>query len=89
VIAVDLDGRSEVTLHVDSFPCCADWLPDGRRRERLARREAEAAAVDVRVAAGIDDQLVSRGRVRGGRECVTSEASWTASSASLREPSIR
>jgi sugar lactone lactonase YvrE len=30
VIAVDLDGRSEVMLHVGSFPCCADWLPDGR-----------------------------------------------------------
>jgi sugar lactone lactonase YvrE len=30
VIAVDLDGRSEVMLRVGSFPCCADWLPDGR-----------------------------------------------------------
>jgi sugar lactone lactonase YvrE len=30
VIAADLDGRSEVMLHVGSFPCCADWLPDGR-----------------------------------------------------------
>ena len=30
LIAVDLDGHSEVMLHVGSFPCCADWLPDGR-----------------------------------------------------------
>jgi hypothetical protein len=41
---------------------------DDPRRERLARREVEAAAVDVRVAAGADDQLISRGRTRGGRE---------------------
>jgi sugar lactone lactonase YvrE len=30
VIAADLDGRSEVMLRVESFPCCVDWLPDGR-----------------------------------------------------------
>jgi sugar lactone lactonase YvrE len=30
VIAVDLNGRSAVMVHVGSFPCCADWLPDGR-----------------------------------------------------------
>src|SRR5437773_1451139 len=30
VIAVDLDGNSEVILHGPSFPLCVDWLPDGR-----------------------------------------------------------
>jgi sugar lactone lactonase YvrE len=30
VIAVDLEGNSEVILEAPSFPCCVDWLPDGR-----------------------------------------------------------
>jgi sugar lactone lactonase YvrE len=32
VVAVDLDGKSEVMVSVDfpSFPMCIDWLPDGR-----------------------------------------------------------
>jgi sugar lactone lactonase YvrE len=30
VIAVDLEGRSEVILRAPSFPCCVGWLPDGR-----------------------------------------------------------
>jgi sugar lactone lactonase YvrE len=30
VIAVDLEGKSEVMLRAQSFPCCVDWLPDGR-----------------------------------------------------------
>jgi sugar lactone lactonase YvrE len=30
VVAVDREGRSEIVVHVGSFPCCADWLPDGR-----------------------------------------------------------
>src|SRR3954451_20066821 len=30
VIAVDLDGRSEVIARLDSFPMCIDHLPDGR-----------------------------------------------------------
>jgi len=30
VIAVDREGKSEVILHAPSFPCCVDWLPDGR-----------------------------------------------------------
>jgi sugar lactone lactonase YvrE len=30
VIAVDLDGSSEVILRGPSFPLCVDWLPDGR-----------------------------------------------------------
>ena len=30
VIALDLEGTSEVILRAPSFPCCVDWLPDGR-----------------------------------------------------------
>ena len=30
VIAVGLDGNSEVMLNARSFPLCVDWLPDGR-----------------------------------------------------------
>ena len=51
VIAVDLDGRSEVMLHVGSFPCCADWLPDGRllvvstRDGLLLRQEPDGSLV--------------------------------------------
>jgi sugar lactone lactonase YvrE len=30
VIAVDLEGNSEVILRGPSFPLCVDWLPDGR-----------------------------------------------------------
>ena len=30
VIAVDLEGNSEVVLQAPAFPCCVDWLPDGR-----------------------------------------------------------
>src|SRR5438067_10207576 len=29
VIAVDLDGTSEVMVQAPSFPCCVDWLPNG------------------------------------------------------------
>jgi hypothetical protein len=30
VIAVDLQGNHEVVLQAPAFPCCVDWLPDGR-----------------------------------------------------------
>src|SRR3954469_13042368 len=30
VIAVDLEGNREIILRASSFPCCVDWLPDGR-----------------------------------------------------------
>ena len=31
VVAVDLEGESEVIVRVPSSPFCIDWLPDGRR----------------------------------------------------------
>jgi sugar lactone lactonase YvrE len=53
ILAVDLDGNSEVVVRVDfpSFPMCIDWLPDGRllivspRDGRLLRREDDGSLV--------------------------------------------
>jgi sugar lactone lactonase YvrE len=51
VIAVDTEGNNEVMLEAPSFPCCVDWLPDGRllivsaREGRLLRREPDGAQV--------------------------------------------
>jgi sugar lactone lactonase YvrE len=51
VIAVDLAGDSEVILTAPSFPCCVDWLPDGRlllvagRDGLLLRREPDGSLV--------------------------------------------
>ena len=49
VIAVDLDGNSEVVLRGASFPLCVDWLPDGRllvvsaREGLLLRQERDGS----------------------------------------------
>jgi sugar lactone lactonase YvrE len=49
LIAVDLEGRSEVIAHVPSFPFSIDWLPDGRllivsaSERRLLRREPDGS----------------------------------------------
>jgi sugar lactone lactonase YvrE len=51
VVAVDLEGNSEVILRAPSFPCCVDWLPDGRllvvsaRDGLLLRREPDGSLV--------------------------------------------
>jgi sugar lactone lactonase YvrE len=51
VIAVDLEGNSEVILRGPSFPLCVDWLPDGRllvvsaREGLLLRRESDGSLV--------------------------------------------
>src|SRR5215472_12039868 len=51
VIAVDLDGNREVMLQAPAFPCCVDWLPDGRlvivsaREGRLLRGEPDGSLV--------------------------------------------
>ena len=51
VIAADLGGNREVILKVDSFPCCVDWLPDGRLlvvspgEGLLLRREPDGSLV--------------------------------------------
>ena len=51
LVAVDLEGRSEVVVRVPSFPFCIDWLPDGRllivsaRDRLLLRREPDGSLV--------------------------------------------
>jgi sugar lactone lactonase YvrE len=52
VIAVDLEGKSEVMVHVPTaLPFCIDWLPDGRqlivsgRDQLLLRREPDGSLV--------------------------------------------
>src|SRR5215470_6280628 len=51
IIAVDLEGHSEIILRAPSFPCCVDWLPDGRMlvvsgsEGLLLRRESDGTLV--------------------------------------------
>jgi sugar lactone lactonase YvrE len=51
VIAVDLEGDSEVILQGRSFPLCVDWLPDGRllvvsaREGLVLRMESDGSLV--------------------------------------------
>jgi sugar lactone lactonase YvrE len=51
IIAVDLEGKSEVVVRMPSFPFCIDWLPDGRllivsaRDGLLLRREPDGSLV--------------------------------------------
>ncbi len=61
VIAVDLDGRSEVVARVHSFPFCIDFLPDGRllavsaRDRALLRRESNGSLATHANLAGISE----------------------------------
>lgn len=51
VVAVDLDGTSEVVIEVETAPISIDWLPDGRLlvvsggEGRLLRREPDGSLV--------------------------------------------
>jgi sugar lactone lactonase YvrE len=51
IVAVDLEGNSEVVREAPAFPCCVDWLPDGRmllvsaREGLLLRIEPDGSAV--------------------------------------------
>src|SRR3954454_22730649 len=51
ILAMDLDGRSEVVARIEGLPFCFDWLPDGRmlivsgREGRLLRLEADGSLV--------------------------------------------
>ncbi len=51
IIAVDLDGASEVEAQAPSFPCCIDFMPDGRllmvsaRDGLLLRRDPDGSTV--------------------------------------------
>jgi sugar lactone lactonase YvrE len=51
IIAVDLEGNSEVVVRMPSFPFCIDWLPDGQllivsaRDRLLLRRGSDGSLV--------------------------------------------
>jgi sugar lactone lactonase YvrE len=61
VVAVDLDGKSEVIVHVPTVPFCLDWLPDGRllivsgREGFLLRREPDGSLVTHADLTGLSD----------------------------------
>ena len=73
VIAIDLDGNSEVILTAPSFPCCVDWLPDGRlllvsaRDGRLLRRERSGSLVTHGDLTGVSDPPPGNELVVDGR----------------------
>src|SRR5438067_3271723 len=62
VVAVDLQGTSEVMVHMPSFPFCIDWLPDGRLlivsgcEGLLLRREHDGALVTHADLRGLSDR---------------------------------
>ncbi len=61
IIAVDLEGKSDVIVCRPSFPFCIDWLPDGRllivsaRYRLLLRREPDGSLVTHTDLSGISD----------------------------------
>jgi sugar lactone lactonase YvrE len=61
VIAVDIEGKSEVIVRVPSFPLCIGFLPDGRlliasaRDGLLLRREADSSLVTHADLTGLSD----------------------------------
>ena len=62
VIAVGVDGKSEVVLVGPSFPLCVDWLGDGRlllvsvRDGQLLCREADGSLVTYADLTGLSDR---------------------------------
>ncbi len=62
VIAVDLEGKSEVIAHVRSFPFCIDFMPDQRllvvsaSERRLLRREPDGSLVTHADLSGLSDK---------------------------------
>ncbi len=73
VIAVDLEGKSEVMLRAQSFPCCVDWLPDGRllvvspREGLLLRREPDGSLVTHGDLSKVSDPAAGNELVVDGR----------------------
>src|SRR5437870_11245850 len=73
VIAVDLDGKSEVILKGPSFPMCVDWLPDGRmlivssRAGLLLRREPDGSLVTHGDLTGVSEHPPGNELVVDGR----------------------
>jgi len=73
VIAVDVEGNSEVILQAPSFPCCVDWLRDGRlllvsaRDGLLLRREPDGSLVTHANLTGVSDPPPGNELVVDGR----------------------
>jgi sugar lactone lactonase YvrE len=73
VIAVDLEGNSEVILEGRSFPLCVDWLPDGRllvvsaREGLLLRRESDGSLVTHGDLSAVSDPAAGNELVVDGR----------------------
>jgi sugar lactone lactonase YvrE len=73
VIAVDLDGGTEVMYEGSGFPLCVDWLPDGRmlvvaaREGRLLRREPDGSFVTHGDLRGASDPPAGNELVVDGR----------------------
>ena len=61
LVAVDLQGRSEVIVNVPSFPFSMDWLPDGRllivsaSARQLLRQERDGSMVTHADLSGLAD----------------------------------
>jgi sugar lactone lactonase YvrE len=73
VIAVDVEGNSDVILQGPSFPLCVDWLPDGRllvvsaREGLLLRREPDGSLVTHGDLTGVSDPPAGNELVVDGR----------------------
>ena len=73
VIALDLEGTSEVILRAPSFPCCVDWLPDGRlvvvsaSDGLVLRREPDGSLVTHADLTGLSDRPPGNEMVVDGR----------------------
>ena len=73
VIAADLEGQAQVVLAAPSFPCCVDWLPDGRlllvsaRDGLLLRREPDGSLVTHADLSGVSDPPPGNELVVDGR----------------------
>jgi sugar lactone lactonase YvrE len=73
VIAVALEGKSEVMLRPPSFPCCVDWLPDGRllvvsgREGLLLSREDDGSLVTYADLGRVSDPAAGNELVVDGR----------------------
>jgi len=82
VIAVDLDGNSDVILRMPSFPFSIDWLPDGRllitsgRDGLLQRMEPGGSLVTHADLTGLSDRGCLHARGRRQEKLFMMAAEW-------------